>query len=54
MAFIYAGLGEQDEAFHWLEKAYEDRPIWMVHAKAEPDFDRLRSDSRIYRPAKAR
>jgi serine/threonine-protein kinase len=47
IAVIYAGLGEKDEAFRWLEKAYEDRSSWLVHAKAEPGFDPLRSDLRF-------
>ncbi len=47
IAVIHAGLGEKDEAFRWLEKAYEDRSSWMVHAKAEPCLDPLRSDPRF-------
>ncbi len=47
IAVIYAGLGENDQAFHWLEKAYEDRSGFLVHAKVEPIFDDLRSDPRF-------
>ena len=47
IATIHTGLGEKDEAFQWLEKAYEDRSGLLVHAKAEPDFDSLRSDPRF-------
>ena len=28
-AFIYAGLGEMDEAFKWIEKAYEERDFYL-------------------------
>jgi TolB-like protein/DNA-binding winged helix-turn-helix (wHTH) protein/Tfp pilus assembly protein PilF len=46
-AKIYAGLGEKDSAFEWLEKAYEDRSIVSVgFIKRNPLFDPIRSDPR--------
>jgi TolB-like protein/Flp pilus assembly protein TadD len=48
MAKIYAGLGEKEKAFEWLEKAYEDRSILSNgFIKANPIFDPLRSDPRF-------
>lgn len=47
IAVIHAGLGEKDEAFGWLEKAYENRSGVLVHAKVEPMFDDLRDDPRF-------
>jgi hypothetical protein len=47
IALIYAGLGEKDQAFAWLEKAYEDRSSLMVYLKVEPMLDSLRSDTRF-------
>ncbi len=47
IAVVYAGLGENDQAFHSLEKAYEDRSGFLVHAKVEPIFDDLRGDPRF-------
>ena len=47
IAFIYAGLGEQDEAFAWLNKAYDGRDFILVFLKVDPTFDRLRSDPRF-------
>ena len=44
---IYAALGQKDEAFHWLEIAYEQRANWMVFLKVDPVFDDLRSDPRF-------
>jgi hypothetical protein len=43
------GLGEQDEAFEWLEKSYADRSIGVGFAtiKVDPQFDPLRSDPRF-------
>jgi DNA-binding winged helix-turn-helix (wHTH) protein/TolB-like protein/tetratricopeptide (TPR) repeat protein len=46
MGMVYAGLGEQDKAFSWLEKAYEDREGRMTILKVVPEFDTLRSDLR--------
>jgi TolB-like protein/DNA-binding winged helix-turn-helix (wHTH) protein/Tfp pilus assembly protein PilF len=46
-AKIYAGLEEKDEAFEWLEKAYDDHSIVSVgYIKTNPMFDPLRSDPR--------
>jgi serine/threonine protein kinase/Tfp pilus assembly protein PilF len=44
-AIIYAGLGEKDKAFEWLEKGYEDRSIGGI--KVNPAYDPLRSDPRF-------
>ena len=46
VAIIYLGLGEQDQTFAWLNKAYEERSFWLLWLRVEPKFDRLRSDSR--------
>ena len=46
LAMVYAGLGEKDKAFAWLERAYEDREGRMTTLKFVPEFDGLRSDSR--------
>jgi serine/threonine protein kinase/Tfp pilus assembly protein PilF len=47
IAFIYAGLGEKDKAFEWLDKGYEVRDDWFVGLKTSPLFDSLRSDPRF-------
>jgi TolB-like protein len=47
IALIYAGLGEKDQAFAWLEKAYEERSFPMAWLKVEPQWDSLRSDPRF-------
>jgi len=46
MAMVYAGLGERDTTFIWLEKAYGDREGRLTILKFAPEFDRLRSDPR--------
>jgi len=47
IAAIYAGLGERDEAFVWLEKAFAERSDGLVNLNAEQRFDSLRSDPRF-------
>jgi len=47
IASIYAGLKDNDHAFEWLEKAFQERADWMVFLKVEPRFDSLHSDPRF-------
>jgi DNA-binding winged helix-turn-helix (wHTH) protein/TolB-like protein/Tfp pilus assembly protein PilF len=47
VAAIYTALGEKDEAFKWLEKAYEESDVWLMNLKVDPVFSRLRSDKRF-------
>jgi tetratricopeptide (TPR) repeat protein len=47
VAFIHAGLGEKDQAFEWLEKAYEERDQGLSFLKVDPPLDPLRSDPRF-------
>ena len=47
IALVYAGLGERDQAFRWLQKAVEDRSTSMVFLRADPELGGLRSDPRF-------
>jgi TolB-like protein/Flp pilus assembly protein TadD len=44
-AVVYAGLGDADSTFHWLERAYEARAI-RLHELPSMYFDSVRSDPR--------
>ena len=48
-AFVngYLGLGENDEAFAWLERAYQEQSNILQFLKVHPYFDPLRDDSRF-------
>jgi len=46
IAMIYTGLGEADQAFTWLETAYQERELGFFWLN-DPGFDGLRSDSRF-------
>jgi tetratricopeptide (TPR) repeat protein len=47
IALIYAGLGEKDQAFAWLEKAHDAHDFEMAWLKVEPRWDSLRPDPRF-------
>jgi hypothetical protein len=48
IAIIYTGLGENEQAFVWLEKAYKQRDGWLAsRLKVDPRLDSLRSDPRL-------
>jgi TolB-like protein/DNA-binding winged helix-turn-helix (wHTH) protein/Tfp pilus assembly protein PilF len=47
IAMVYLGLGKNDVAMNWLEKAYADRSNGLVFLKVEPELDPLRSNPRF-------
>jgi serine/threonine-protein kinase len=46
LALIYSGLGHDDLAFEWLDKAYDEQSSLLIWLKVDPTFDKLRSDPR--------
>lgn len=46
-AQIYASLGDNEHAFTWLDKALDERAIWLPFLKVDVKFDSLRSDPRF-------
>jgi TolB-like protein/DNA-binding winged helix-turn-helix (wHTH) protein/Flp pilus assembly protein TadD len=47
VALTYAALGDKDESFQWLEKAYTERSSFMTSLKYWSVFDQLRGDPRF-------
>jgi tetratricopeptide (TPR) repeat protein len=47
VAVLLAGLGETDDAFAWLEKAYAERSGWMVYLGADPRWQAHAADPRF-------
>ena len=47
IAQIYARLGQKDQAFDWLKRAYEEHDSGIASLKVDPVFDSLRSDPRF-------
>lgn len=47
VALTYAALGDKEESFQWLEKAYTERSSFMTSLKYWSVFDQLRGDPRF-------
>jgi tetratricopeptide (TPR) repeat protein len=47
IALIYTGLGENDQAFEWLEKAKTEHDPFLIYIKTDPNFDSLRGERRF-------
>ena len=47
IALLYHALGENDEAFKWLERGIEQRDPKMAFLKVQPRWDNLRGDPRF-------
>ncbi len=46
-ALAYVGLGDNEKAMDWLEKAFSDRSNGLVFLKVEPALDNLRQNPRF-------
>lgn len=46
VAVVYAGLGERDKMFEWLEKGFEERSGQLAEIRWQMPFDPFRDDSR--------
>lgn len=49
IARIYAGLGDSDKAFEWLEKDFRSRSAFLPYIRWSPPFEQLRTDPRFDR-----
>ncbi len=47
IAIVYAGLGDKDQAFAWLDRAYTDHSFYMTWLKTDPHLDSLHADPRF-------
>jgi DNA-binding winged helix-turn-helix (wHTH) protein len=47
IALIYAGLGDADAAFTWLDSAFEEQSNWLVWLRLDPRWRNLRGDPRF-------
>ncbi len=47
IALIYTGLGKQNEALEWLQKAFVEHSHWRGWLSLTPELDSLRSDPRF-------
>jgi predicted N-acyltransferase len=47
IARLYAELGNKDQAFHWLNTAYQERDTYLEGLKTDYQLDPIRSDPRF-------
>ena len=47
-ALLAVDLGEPDQAFECLEKAYQERESLLVYVRVTPNFDPIRADPRFH------
>jgi hypothetical protein len=47
IANAYAGLGNRDEIFFWLERAYREGSLWLTWINSSPIYDEVRDDPRF-------
>jgi serine/threonine protein kinase/Tfp pilus assembly protein PilF len=47
IAVVYAGLDNQDQAFEWLNKGYQEHCGFMVYMNSDPRLQPLRGDPRF-------
>jgi TolB-like protein/DNA-binding winged helix-turn-helix (wHTH) protein/tetratricopeptide (TPR) repeat protein len=47
IALVYAGLGEREAVFEWLEKAFAARDVHLIFLPVDPKWDPFRSDQRF-------
>ena len=48
MARVHIGLGNIDEAFRWLDRALDERAVYVVYLRIDPSYAPLRSDPRYH------
>jgi TolB-like protein/DNA-binding winged helix-turn-helix (wHTH) protein/Flp pilus assembly protein TadD len=47
LALVYAGLGERDAVFDWLERAYDAHDVHLMYLPVDPKWDVYRTDARF-------
>ena len=47
IAELYADLGDKDQAFRWLNTAYQERDVALMGLKTDFFLDSIRSDPRF-------
>jgi DNA-binding winged helix-turn-helix (wHTH) protein/TolB-like protein/Flp pilus assembly protein TadD len=47
VALVHAGLGDKEQAFAWLEKAFAERSHWLMWLRLDPRWKNLRGDPRF-------
>jgi tetratricopeptide (TPR) repeat protein len=47
IALVYAGLGERDASFEWLERAFDAHDVHLIFLPVDPKWNDIRNDSQF-------
>ena len=47
VALVHAGLGQSEQAFQWLNRAFDERSHWLVWLRLDPRWKSLHGDARF-------
>ena len=47
VALVHVGLGQIDQAFRWLDRAFDERSHWLVWLRLDPRWKSLHGDPRF-------
>ena len=47
LGLIYTALGEIDQAYKWLDRAFAERDFWAIWLPVDPRYDALKTDPRF-------
>ena len=47
LGIIYAGMGDAEQAFQWLERAVQERSGWIAYLRVDPRLEALHADPRF-------
>src|SRR5205807_3002324 len=47
LALVHAGLADREQAFEWLNRAYDARDVHLIFLPVDPKWDQLRADHRF-------
>ena len=49
IARVHIALGQIDQAFEWLDRALDERALFVIYLKVHPSYEPIRSDERYRR-----
>ena len=47
IALVYVALGDKQQSFEWLDRAYQERDESFIHLRVDPRLDDLRADPQL-------
>ena len=47
MALVHAGLGERDQVFEWLDRAFDVHDVHLIYLTVDSKWDSYRADPRF-------